>query len=65
MERADRFIISPAGALWFGNIAGRRGGAGLVKVVNLFSRFIHFSIEALFLVEYDVYLFTARRAKTR
>ena len=23
MERADRFIISPAGALWFGNIVGR------------------------------------------
>ena len=44
---------------------GARGGAGLVKVVNLFSRCIHFSIEALFLVEYDVYLFTAKRVKTR
>ena len=26
MEGADRFIISPAGASWFGNIAGRGGG---------------------------------------
>ena len=42
----------------------RGGGTGLVKVVNLFLRWIHFSIEALFLVEYDVYLFTAR-VKTR
>ena len=25
MEGADRFIISPAGALWFGNITGRGG----------------------------------------
>ena len=25
MEGADRFIISPAGALWFGNIAARGG----------------------------------------
>ena len=43
---------------------GVGGGTALVKVVKLFSRWIHFSIEALFLVEYDVYLFTAR-AKTR
>ena len=25
MEGADRYIISPAGALWFGNIAGGGG----------------------------------------
>ena len=61
MEGADRFIISPDRASWFGNIAGRGGeGTGLVKVVNLLLRWIRFSIEALFLVEYDVYLFTAR-----
>ena len=36
MEGADRFIISPAGASWFGNIAGRGEGTGLVKVVHLF-----------------------------
>ena len=60
VEGADRFIISPAGASWFGNIARRRGGTGLVKVVNLFLRWIHISIEALFLVKYGVYLFTAR-----
>ena len=64
MEGADRFIVSPAGALWFGNIAGRGRGTGLVKVVNIFLRRIHFSIEALFLVEYDVYLFTTK-VKTR
>ena len=64
MKGADRFIISPAGALWFGNIARRRAGTGLVKVVNLFLRWIHFSIEALFLAKYDLYLFTAR-VKTR
>ena len=60
MERADRLIILSAGASWFGNIAGRGGGTGLVKVVNLFLRWIRFSIETLFLVEYDDYLFTAR-----
>ena len=43
---------------------GAWGGKGLVKMVNLFLRYIHFSIEALFWVEYDVYLFTAR-VKTR
>ena len=64
MEGADRFIILAAGASWLGNIAGRGGGTGLVKVVNLFLRWIHFSLEALFLVEHDVYLFTAR-VKTR
>ena len=64
MEGADRFIISPAGASCFGNIAGRGGGTGLVKVVKLILQWIHFSIEALFLVEYDVYLFTAK-VKTR
>ena len=53
-------FVSPAGASWFGNIAGRGGATGLVKVVNLFLRWIHFSIKALFLVEYDVYFFTAR-----
>ena len=52
MEGADRFNISPAGASWFGNISGRGGGTGLVKVIDLCSRWIHFSIEALFLVEY-------------
>ena len=65
MERADRFNILSAGALGFGNIAGRGEGTGLVKVVNLFLRRTHFSIEILFLVEYDIYLFTARRVKTR
>ena len=40
------------------------GGTSRVKVLNLYLRWIHFSIEALFLVEYDVYLFTAR-VKTR
>ena len=34
---------------------GRGGAAGLVKLVNLFLRWIQFSIEILFLVEYDVY----------
>ena len=48
MEGTDRFIISPAGALWFGNIAGRGGGTGLIKVVELFFRWIHFSIEICF-----------------
>ena len=43
---------------------GGGGGTGLVKVVNIFLQWILFSIEALFLVEYDVYLFTAR-VKTR
>ena len=43
---------------------GAGGGTGLVKVVNLLLRWIRLSIEALFLVEYDVYLFTAR-VKTR
>ena len=38
---------------------GAGEGAGLVKVVNIFLPWIHFSIEALFLVEYYVYLFTA------
>ena len=37
MEGADRFIISPAGAFWFGNIAGGGGGTGLVNEVNLFN----------------------------
>ena len=64
MEEADPLIISPAGALWFSKIMGRGGGTGRVKVVNLYLRWIHFSIEALFLVEYDFYLFTAR-VKTR
>ena len=64
MEGADRFIISPARASWFGNIVGRGAGTGLVKVVNLFLRWIHLLIEALFLVEYGVYLLTAR-LKTR
>ena len=43
-------------------VAAWRGGGvpqGLVKVVHLFSRWLHFSIEALFSVEYDVYSFTA------
>ena len=59
MEGADRFIIPPAGASWFGNIAGRRGGyrSGQSGKFNL--PWIHFLIEALFLVEYEVYLFTA------
>ena len=61
MEGADRFIISPAGASWFGNIAGRGGGTGLVKVVNLIFRWIHFSIEALFSVEYDVFFYLLRQ----
>ena len=60
MEGTERFIFSPAGALWFGNIAGRRGGTGLIKAVKLFLRWIPCSIEILFLVEYDVHLFTAR-----
>ena len=64
MEGADQFIFSLAGASWFGNIAGQGGGTGLVKLVNIFSRLIHFSIETLFLAEYDVYLSTAR-VKTR
>ena len=64
MVGADRFIISPAGASWFGNFARRGGGTGLVKVVIFFSRWIHFSVESLLLVEYGVYLFTAR-VKTR
>ena len=59
MEGAGRFAISPPGASCFGNIAGREGGTGLVKMLKLFLRWIHFSIEALFLVEYDVFLFTA------
>ena len=58
MEGADPFIISSAGALWFGNIAVRGGGKGVVKVVNLFSRWIRFSIKILFLVEFDVFLCT-------
>ena len=59
MEGADRFIISSAGAVWFIDIAGRGvGGADMVKVPNIFSRWIHFSIASLFLVEYDVCLFT-------
>ena len=40
MERADRLNFSPAGALWFGNIAGRggaRGGYGPGQSGNLFS----------------------------
>ena len=64
MEGADLFIISPAGALWFGNIEGRGRCTGLVKVVNIYFGWIHFSIETLCLVEYDVYLFAAR-VKTR
>ena len=60
MEGADRFIISPAGTLRFRNIAGRGGKRGLVKLVNLILRWIHFSIETSFLVENDVYLYTAR-----
>ena len=43
---------------------GAGGGKGLVKVVKIFLRWIHSSIEVLFLVEYDVYLFAAR-VKTR
>ena len=39
---------------------GAGGGTGLIKVVNLFSTWIHFSIEAWFLVDYDVYIFSAR-----
>ena len=38
MEGAGRFISSLAGALWFGNIAGRGGGTGLVKVASPFSK---------------------------
>ena len=34
METADRSISSTAGALWFGNIAGRVEGTCLVKAVN-------------------------------
>ena len=50
MEVTDRFIISPAGALWFGNIAGRGGGTGLIKVVNLFLRWILFRSKYCFLL---------------
>ena len=53
MEGTDRFIISPAGASWFGNTAGRGGGTGLVKVVNCF--YDGFAFEVLFLVEYDFF----------
>ena len=59
MEGADLVIISSAGALQFGNIAGQ-GGGGLGKLVKIFLRWIHRSIEVLFLVECDVYLLTAR-----
>ena len=56
MEGADRFIISPAGALWFGNIAGWGGGTDLVEVVNLFLRWIHFSIKAFWSSMTFIYL---------
>ena len=39
---------------------GAGGGTGVVKLVNLFLRSIHLWIGLLFLVEYDVYLLTAR-----
>ena len=42
MKGTDRFIISPDGALWFGSIAGRGGGTGLIKAVNLFFAMDHF-----------------------
>ena len=54
MEGEDRPVFSPAGALRFGNIAGRGGGIGLVKVANIFLRWIHFSIEMLFSVKFVV-----------
>ena len=44
---------------------GVGGGTGLIKLVNIFLGWIHFSIEKLFLVEYDVYLFTARVKKRK
>ena len=40
-------LLRQPGALWSGNITERRGGTGLVKVVNLFLRWIHLSIEIM------------------
>ena len=60
MQGTDPFVISPAGALWFGNIAGRGGGNRSDQSGEYILRWIPFSIEILLLVEYDVCLFFGR-----
>ena len=58
-EQIDSFFSQPE---LYGLATSRGGGGegGLVQVGNLFLQWIHFSIETSFLVEFDVYLFTAR-----
>ena len=59
IEGADRFIISLAGAEWFGNIAGQ-GGGGRSGQIGDYIFTMDAPVNRNTLVEYDVYLFTVR-----